>query len=306
MSLKNILFFLLLVLFNNITSAQKRTLYVDNFNEILGDYNKEKQLLTFSKQNKFTSLILYELHLVRKRIPISDPKKIKILANFISLAKKKYNIKIIATGENSDIFINYIHKYNKTRKNNFEQFDSYNLEYEYWHKTNSAIGGYYCENYLRKNSIPCTIEGSFNYYLETISILTLLKEEIDFPLNLETYITNFTKKQILRLKKYNLKYRISAYADDVHLSSHEINKELNTLIECDCLKEISVIFSAETLFMGGFLKYNSLQKTENEFKEYVKKYNNINFIGFTYFKYTDLIKSVDFEKTRRTGEKPKY
>ncbi len=294
------------IFFFNVLSAQ-RALYVDNFNTILGNKDKEEKLLYFAEDNNLTTLILYELHLVRKRLPINDADKIRVLSDFIKLAKTKYNIdKVIASGENSEIFLNYLHIYNQTRKDETERFDAYNVEYEFWHKTNSDLGGYYCENYLRKNKIPCTQEGSFNYFLETISVLNFLRQEVDYKLDIEVYLANFNKKQILELNKYNIKFRISAYANSVKFSSKQVQKELKILSKCGCLKEISIILSSEPFFMSGELKYNSLAKIEKEFKKYISKYKTINFQEFTYFKYSELKKSVGFEKLRRTGIKPKY
>ncbi|WP_397446161.1 hypothetical protein [Polaribacter sp. R77954] len=298
--------FLLLLLICSALSAQ-RALYVDNFNSILGNNDKEDKLLYFAQDNGFTTLILYELHLVRKRLPMNNYKKISILSDFITLAKTKYNVKkVVASGENSEIFLNYLHVYNETRKDDIERFNSYNIEYEFWHKTNSDLGGYYCENYLRKNKIPCTSEGSFNYFKETISVLDFIRKETNYPLGIEVYLANFDKKQILALKKYNIKYRISAYASNVELSSKEIKKELKILSNCKCIKEVSIILSSEPFFMSGHLKYNSLEKTEKEFENYISKYKNIHFTEFTYFKYSDLKKSIGFRKLRRTGIKPKY
>lgn len=297
-----------LILFSTYNSlANERTLYVDKFNSILGNQNKEDKLLFFCQDNNFTTLVLYELHLIRKRLPINDKNKIKELANFIKLAKTKYNVKsVIASGENSEIFLNYIHIYNQTRTSDIERFNGYNIEYEYWNKTKSDLGGYYCENYLRKNKIPCTEKGSFNYFEETISILSLLKKEVSYNIDLDVYITNFTKNQIERLKKYDIKYRLSAYAGNVKLSSKQIQKELKILSSCKCLKDVSIILSSELFFMSGHLKYNSLDKTERKFKQYISKYKNLNITEFTYFKYTDLKKSVSFEKRRRTGVKQNY
>ncbi|WP_439130526.1 hypothetical protein [Polaribacter sp.] len=290
----------------NVLSAQ-RALYVDDFNDILGNKDEEEQLLYFAQDNNFTQLILYELHLVRKRLPINDENKIRVLADFITLAKTKYNIdKVIASGENSEIFLNYLHIYNDTRKLEIERFNAYNIEYEFWHKTNSDLGGYYCENYLRKNKIPCTEEGSFKYFEETISVLDFLRKDANYKLDIEVYLGSFNKKQILKLKKYNIKFRLSAYGDNVQFSFKKIEKKLKMISQSRCSNEVSILLSSEPLFMSGYLKYNSLESTEKKFKKYISKYKNINFTEFTYFKYSELKKSVGFEKLRRTGVEPDY
>jgi hypothetical protein len=45
----------------------QRKLYVAEFNNILGSYNLEKELLEFCKKNNIQTLILYELNKVNKR-----------------------------------------------------------------------------------------------------------------------------------------------------------------------------------------------------------------------------------------------
>lgn len=301
-------FILILILtISTFSFSNERALYVDGFNSILGNISKENELLNFSQKNNFTTLILYELQLVRKRMPIDKANKINILANFISKAKTQYGLrKIIATGENGEIFINYFHIYNKTRKTQNERFDGYNLEYEFWNKTNSDFGGYYCENYLRKNGIPCNVNGSFNYFLETISILNLLKKEVKFNIEVEVYVPIFSVKQIQALKTENIKYRISAYADNPSDSFNNIKKSLKLLSKFKCDEEVSIIFSSELLFMKGYFNYNSLSQAEKNFKAHINQFEDINLVGFTYFKYTELKKSVEFEKHRSTGIKPKY
>lgn len=89
-SIKRIL--VLILFFSNQFSATNKILYVDGFNNILGSYNRENKLLKFSKENNIHTLILYNLHKINKRIPLSDPLKNWVLAVFISRAKLEYNI----------------------------------------------------------------------------------------------------------------------------------------------------------------------------------------------------------------------
>jgi hypothetical protein len=106
----------------------QRTLYVDNFNSILGNSAKEDKLLFFAKKNDFSTLMLYQLNKVDKRFSLSDPRRNNILAEFISKAKTKFSIQEIgASGECASFFTYTINLYNKTRNKADEKIDLYNL-----------------------------------------------------------------------------------------------------------------------------------------------------------------------------------
>lgn len=295
----------LVILLISINLSSQRALYVDNFNEILGNNNKETKLLNFVVENDFDKLILYELHKINKRLPLADTSYNYVLANFIKKAKNKFKIKEVAgSGENGGFFINNIHAYNQSRKNPLEKFDVYNLEYEYWHPTNSDLGGYYCETYLRKNGIPCTRKGSYNYYLETLSIMKLLASESNHKIIVEAYVGKYQKKEINNIVKNVDRVLVSAYGKNPYSSFLSIKKRLKLIAECKCKPEVSIILSAEKQYMNGHLKYNTLIKSENKFLNELEKIKNhkINRIGFTYFKYTVLERAVSYEKKRRLGK----
>lgn len=297
------------ILFSIDSYPDSRSLYVDNFNSILGNNSEEEKLLSFAKRNNFTSLILYELHKVNKRIPLEDPNKNFVLANFISNAKINFGIlKIAASGESGGFFINYIQPYNDSRISAIEKFDVYNLEYEYWKTSSSDLGGYYCENYLRKNGIPCNRTGSFNYYNESLSIMKLLANDSNHPIEVESYVGNYKSKEIKKIVKNADIVLISGYASDVKKSFKNVKKMLKMISDCSCDPKISIILSAETEYMGGYLKYNSLEQTEKKYLQELKNKDrkmseNLNLIDFTYFNYSYLKKSVNHENYRRTGVK---
>jgi hypothetical protein len=289
--------------------SYNRSLYVDNFNSILGNTDKEEKLLVFVKKNNFKTLILYELHKVNKRIPLADSNKNHTLASFISKAKQNYGVlKIAASGESGGFFINFIHPYNNSRINSTEKFDIYNLEYEYWKQSNSDLGGYYCENYLRKNGIPCNRNGSFNYYLESLSIMKLLANDSKHHIEIEAYVGNYKKREIREIVKNTDVVLISGYASNIKNSFFNVKKMLKIISECSCNPKVSIILSAEIEYMGGFLKYNSLELTENYFLKVLKDKDlkmskKLNLIEFTYYNYSYLQKSVNYEHYRRTGSK---
>jgi hypothetical protein len=298
--MKNSLILILLFIFST-TYGYQRKLYVDNFNNILGSYNLEKKLLDFCAKNNIKTLILYELHKVNKRLPLADSTKNKVLAKFISKARLEYNIEeISASGETGDFFLKAIHPYNQSRKKKEEKFNVYNLEFEFWKKGDYEDGGYYCETYLKKGAIPCTREGSFNYFIEALDIMKLLVDQDNCSVKIEAYIGITSTKEISTIAKYVDRLLVHAYKLDPEKSYLYSKERLNMLAEINSNIEVSIIYSAEGKFMGNWLKKNSYIKAENifynEIKNNPKVYKNINFNGFTYYTYKHLESSLRFYK----------
>lgn len=270
----------------------QRKLYVDEFNNILGSYHLEQELLEFSKKNNIHTLILYELNKVHKRFPLDDSTKNSVLANFISRAKLKYNIKqISASGESGDFFVDAIHPYNKSRKKAEEKFDAYNLEYEYWDEKASLKGGYYCENYLRNGEMPCNRVGSFNFYLGSLTAMKLLANEESHPIRIEAYIGKFTKEEVLKISNHTDGLLIAAYVDDPDKSFEYVKERLKLLSDIKANIKISIIFSTEMVFMGPWLRTNDYKQAEKKFYKDLFMHNrefsaNLNFDGFTYYNYS--------------------
>jgi len=301
--MKKLLYFIIFVSTINSYGLQ-RILYVDGFIDILGNKAEENELLTLASENNFKSLILYDLDKIDKKLfHLADSTKNNVLINFIKKAKTVYKIKEIgASGENGGFFINEIDVYNKTRKDPLERFDVYNLEYEYWKTTYSDLGGYYCETYLRKNGIPCTREGGYKYYLETLSIMNCLAEESDTPIKVEAYIGKYQNKEIKHITNNVDRLLISSYESSPKKAFKNIKNRLDIFFKNNAKIELSIILSSEVRYMGGFLKYKSLDEAENELLSYLNiDQNKLNFIGFTYYNYSYLKKSLDFFNFRKTG-----
>jgi hypothetical protein len=78
------------------------------------------------------------------------------------------------------------------------------------------------------------------------------------------------------------------------------NERLGYLAQSNVkMPKISIIYSSEILFMGGWLKYNSLKKAEQIFikslRDYDKKlFSKIDFTDFTYYNYNNLSKSIKY------------
>jgi hypothetical protein len=305
-SIKRIL--VLIIFFSIQFSATNKILYVDGFNNILGSYNRENQLLEFSKENNIQTLILYNLHKINKRIPLSDPLKNWVLAAFISRAKLEYNIlEVGASGETGDFFLKAIHPYNMSRKKAIEKFDVYNLEYEYWDRKASINGGYYCETYLKKAHISCNRNGSFKYYIEALSIMRLLADEGSHPIKIEAYIGKFTKKEALKVSNYADQLLIHAYVRHPKKSYRYTKKRLKFLSKINSKICVSIIFSAERKFMGRWLTKNDHRKAEEIFlKKLNKHHKKLNFDGFTYYNYSNFKKAITHYNRKNRNTENSY
>ncbi|MFY9241439.1 MAG: hypothetical protein WAO74_00275 [Polaribacter sp.] len=280
--------------------ASERTLYVDNFSNILGSPTSEDKLLSFAKKYNFTTLILYELNKVDKRITLSDPRKNNVLAEFISKAKNKYYIsKIGASGECASFFTNTINVYNKSREKNEEKFDIYNLEYEYWSKKASGIEGYYCVNYLEGNSIPCNREGSFDFFVENLKELKEISLDNKNPIQIEAYVGYFTQNEINKITQYCDRLLIHAFGKNPRVSYEIAKNNLENLLKITSKIKTSIMLSSQMDHLGYWFKFNHLDRAEELFFKEMNIVNSqmekkLNLDGFSYHSYSDLEKSVNY------------
>ena len=90
----------------------QRTLYVDDFNTIIGSPSKEDKLLLFAKKNNFKTLILYQLNKVDKRWSLTDPRENTVLSEFTEAFPEvgcapSTKSPITFTSDYADRFFNY-------------------------------------------------------------------------------------------------------------------------------------------------------------------------------------------------------
>lgn len=293
-----ILFFCLYTV-NNVFCRQ-RTLYVDQFSNILGSPSKEDKLLLFAKRNNFKTLILYQLNKVDKKWNLTDPRKNNILSEFIAKAKTKFSIQNVgASGESASFFTTTIDSYNNSRNKADEKFDIYNLEYEYWSKKASGPNGYYCVNYLEENEISCTRNGSFNYFIDNLKELKSLSKNNIHNIKVEAYLAYYSQKEITEIVKYCDRLILQTTGKSPSISYNFAKKSLEFLSKTKTKVKASVLYSSRMENMGYFLKNNSLEKSEQEFFKAMDKINlkqkkTINFDGFSYHTYSYLEKSVSY------------
>ena len=292
----------LFVIFKSYSS--NRILYVDQFYHILGNDEQENNLLDFTVKNGFDKIILYDLHKINRDYPLADKKKNDILARFIFKAKINYGLAGVGgSGESADFFIKAIHAYNMSRINPIEKFDTYNLEYEYWKKEPSENGGYYCENYLKKNGQSCNRRTTFNFFLNSLATMKALAKENSHKVTVEAYVGKYFRHEIKKIAKYVDRLLVHVYVKKPKEGLKFAYKRLEYLTEIKKMPKISILYSSEILFMGGWLKYNSIKKGERIFMDSLRKENKnllrkINFTDFTYFNYNYLAKSIHFYKKR--------
>ncbi len=270
---------------------KNRSLYVDNFANILNSNSRQKELFDFAQQHQITELILYDLHKVNKQFSLGDSTKNQILADFIRRAKTKFGInKISASGESGNFFIEAIHPYNLSRKDKIERFDIYNLEYEYWNKKASKRGGYYCKNYLKNAQLKCNRRHSFAYYIQSLVTMRLLADEIDHDIKVEAYIGNFKKKEVQEIIKHVDRLLVHDYVKREERLFPYVEKRLHLLEDAKAATEVSILYSLESNFLGKYLKTHPFYEAERKFFEQSNKFDHdldehLKFRGFTYYNY---------------------
>jgi hypothetical protein len=278
----------------------QRTLYVDDFNNIIGSPSKEDRLLLFAKKNNFKTLILYQLNKVDKRWSLKDPRKNNVLAEFITKAKNEFSIKNVgASGECASFFTNTIDPYNKTRNKPDEKFDIYNLEYEYWSKKASEDEGYYCENYLKDKSIPCNRNGSFKFFIDNLKELKLLSKNNIHNIKIEAYVGYYSQKEISSIVKYSDRLIVQAFGKNPRISFASAKKSLAHLLKINSKIKTSILFSTRMNNMGFWFKSHGLEDTETMFFDKMNIDNinlkkSLNLDGFSYHTYSFLEKSISY------------
>lgn len=290
--------FCLFVITNSLFS--QRTLYVDNFNNIIGSPNKEDKLLLFAKKNNFKTLILYQLNKVDKKWSLTDPIGNTVLAEFIAKAKNEFSIQNIgASGECASFFTERINPYNNSRNKAEEKFDIYNLEYEYWSTKASGESGYYCINYLNDNSIPCNRNGSFNFFIENLKELQQLSKNNIHKIKIEAFLGYYTQKEISEITKYSDRIIVQAYGKNPKVSFSSAKKSLAHLLKINSKIKTSILFSTRMNHLGYWFKSHSLESVEKSFFGEMNKNNinlkeKLNLDGFSYHTYSFLEKSVGY------------
>jgi hypothetical protein len=287
----NLFFFLLC---SQVVFGQ-RVMYVDGFNTILNSSASKTNLLQYAQNHQITYLALYDLHLVHNEHNLTNATSNQILANFIADAKQNYGItKIIATGENATFFQTRIMAYNATRSLSAEKFDALGMEFEFWTNTFTQTGGYYCVNYLIPNGLSCDSAGAFAFCKSQLQLMKTMTTNSSHPMTVDMYTGWPNQGQLQEIADIVDKTYIHAYVSNPNSTFTYALTRLQFYNTYAGVENISIIFSAEPVFMGSWLTANGMLAAEQIF---TTAYNNatgnwkshVNWqSGFSYFTYSML------------------
>lgn len=254
-------------------------LYVDRFQDILGDTAKENKLLRYVKSHDFNELSLYGLWEITNK-----PSKYSSLARFISKARTNYGVtKISATHSTTKAF-NECEAYNMGRNNESEKFDVFSIENEWW-QTNPECN-YACNKNLVLHVKELKIQNKDNFDTE-IYIGWLDAQNNDYE-EAKFLVDNLDK---IAVHCYDNTPNF-AYTKERLLLLAKAAKEL------DKKPEILIIFSAEQEFMFKFFSKTHQNKNFitafDDFITDLKKSNSsilldLNFTGYKIFTYSEAV-----------------
>ena len=221
-----------------------RGLYINNSDEILGDEDRESQLLEYLIQGNFNSITFYSFH----NLDFSRAEVRENLRNFIRRGKSKYGLtRIGAASESLNGFMNNIHLFNLDPNTlPKDRIDHYNLEFEFWSSNTTA--GYYCTKYLEPNGYPCNPDGAFSFVSQ---MLKDLRSQIsDFPeIEIEVYVGWINEDHAASLVPLADRILYSVYRDmeaDGSIELYDFENQLKRLESLGKSTEISIapIFSS--------------------------------------------------------------
>ena len=316
LSLKNSVLLLLSLIFCQSANAE-RSLYVNDFANILNDAALKTNLLEYAQTNEITYLLFYELHLVHNEHDLTNASTNQILADFLADAKQNYGItKTAATAENAWFFENRIIAYNESRTNSDEKFDVLGMEFEFWTPTFTDPGAYYCINYLTPNGYSCDNAGAYAFCKGELQTIRTLADNSTHPMTTEMYVGWPDETQLLEIADLVDRTLIHAYVPDPNNAFDYAEGRLEYYDNYAGIAEVMIIFSAEPNFSGPWLLANNMAAAEQAFLD---DYNasigtwkdNVDLQDFVYFTYTMMndivlpINEVDEDKGDEIIDKSK-
>ena len=275
-------------------NLQVQGLYVDSFDLILGNCQKEDSLLNFARDNGYNYLALYALH----KIPLLVPATGDMLRAFNKKAKINCGIDYIgAVGESYGFFNNLIKPYNSACSDDKEKFDVFNLEFEYW-SANAYLpppqlppNGYICTTYLSPNGYTCDRTGAYQYYILTLDSIDSLAHTLGAIS--ETYLGWFDPPETNLIKQNVDRILLHAYCKNPSLLFNYAKLRLEDLGSYTNTTNVIMLFSAEDTsaqdsFLGHWL---NTHPPENAFDSFIVDYNTdtsswkqqINLMGYQWF-----------------------
>jgi hypothetical protein len=257
-------------------------LYVNGTSAWLGDTTRENKVLRYANQMDFNYIIFYDLNIGWTALQKNK------LAAFIKKARTNYGIvKVGASGETYDFFLNRIVGYNNSRTDASEKFDVLNYEFEFW--LQSSINAYYALSYLAPNGYSSDTAGAFAWAWKEF-------QKID-----SLCMTNALMSEIyLGWPNRGQMQQIASIADRILLHAYRTNDadvyqytrtRLNDIASLKEPKIVMPIFSCEPAFMKNWLLTNPISKPFQTYKNNfnadtgdVKQY--VDFDGYQWFVYS--------------------
>ncbi|MCX6275464.1 MAG: T9SS type A sorting domain-containing protein [Bacteroidetes bacterium] len=294
MKIKKYLFAIVFMLLNSFQgySQTLRGMYINGFDNILGNTVKEDSLLMYLQDSSYNYMALYDLH----TLDFSSTSDMNMLSSFIVKARQQYGIQYVgAVGETKSFFTSKIKSYNNSRTSADEKFNVFNLEFEFWTTSSVEPGGYYCVNYLQGAGCNCDTAGAFQYYmgmLHSIDSLAATQGAIS-----ETYLGWFNQGQGKQIQPSVDRILLHAYRVDNTSVWGYSKTRLGYLASNNQMVNVAPIFSSEPVFMGPWLQshgqieaYNQYETDFNADNSSWKQY--INLLGYQWFDWGYMPKPV--------------
>lgn len=269
-----------------------RGMYINGFDDILGNTVKEDSLLMYLQDSSYNYMALYDLH----TLDFSSTSDMNMLSAFIVKARQQYGIPYVgAVGETRTFFTNKIKSYNNSRTSADEKFNVFNLEFEFWTTSSVQPGGYYCVNYLQAAGCSCDTAGAFIYYmglLKSMDSLATIQGAIS-----ETYLGWFNQGQGKQIQAGVDRILLHAYRVDNTSVWGYSKTRLGYLASNNQMVNVAPIFSSEPVFMGPWLQnhgqieaYDQYETDFNADNSSWKQY--INLLGYHWFDWGYMPKPV--------------
>jgi hypothetical protein len=250
------------------TSPTYRGLYVDNFDNILGDTAQENSLLRWCKKYKIKVISLYDLNTL-----LQNSSNNAALALFIKKSKNSYGVKeVTAIRGNGMGFSQTLSIYNNTRSDTTERFNVFNLENEWWN-----------------NGPTC----NFSCYTGDLKTMNTAAHTAVPALLCEEYIgwfqnpTGQDQLQADTLVYYSDRILVHDYRsspDFGYMQSRLVNLGKAAKRQGKIMS-IIVIFSAEPSFMGNYFDINGQNHSfDDAYAEIVAQHNATAFSNKQYIK----------------------
>lgn len=281
---------------NFCNSQTVKGLYVDKFNLILGNIQKEDSLLNYAVNKGFNYLALYDLWTIHTTGSLTNTTTALPLANFLNKARITYSISNIgATGENYWFFSNVIHVYNQQHSNPNHKLNVYNLEFEFWITSSVNTGGIYCTTYLQPGGFSCDTSGGFKFYIRELRRIDSLGNTAG--ITSETYIGWPNSGHAKAIVKNSDRVLVHAYVSNESTTYNYTRNRLIDLSGAATVAKVIPIFSAEPSFMGPWVQVNTpLQAYTNYNANFLAETgtwkSNVSVLGYQWFTYSFMPKAL--------------